>query len=247
MILVNRFGVRVVDEKANYNERTRVHYVWDPVRHEWTNLVLFMVYDQRTAELFGGRYPLPAEGMLANWVISAPTWRALAEKLDARLAELAPHTGGLRLAPSFTPTLQATIARWNQFADRGVDPDFQRGARVYDREWHLKIWSYPNPGTKHVIDQLNPALRPISVRGPFHAVILAPGTLDTNGGPVIDKHAQVLDAADRPIAGLYGAGNCVASPTGAAYYAGGGTLGPAVTYGFIAGESAARAPEKALS
>ena len=68
MILVNRFGRRVVDEKANYNERTRVHFAWDPVRHEWANLLLFMVYDQRTAELFGGRFPLPAAGTSAPYV-----------------------------------------------------------------------------------------------------------------------------------------------------------------------------------
>lgn len=247
MILVNRFGVRVVDEKANYNERTRIHYVWDPVRHEWTNLLLFMIYDQRTAELYAGRYPLPAAGMKASWVISAPTLAGLAQTLDARLGQVAQHTGGLRLEPAFPQTLQATIARWNRHAERGVDPDFSRGARLYDREWHLKIWSFPNPGTRHAIDQRNPALRPISSRGPYYAIILAPGTLDTNGGPVIDKNAQVLDASGRPIPGLFGAGNCIASPTGPAYYAGGGTLGPAVTFGCIAGESAARAPEKALS
>jgi succinate dehydrogenase/fumarate reductase flavoprotein subunit len=61
---------------------------------------------------------------------------------------------------------------------------------------------------------------------------------------VIDAGAQVLDAQDRPIPGLYAAGNCVASPTGPAYYAGGGTLGPAVVFGWIAGRSAATAPLK---
>jgi 3-oxosteroid 1-dehydrogenase len=247
MILVNREGRRVVDEKANYNERTRVHYAWDPVRHEWTNLLLFMLYDQRTAELFAGRYPLPAKDMNAPWVISAPTWPALARALDARLEAVAQHTGGLRLDEKFDTTLAATLARWNRNADRGVDPDFQRGARLYDREWHLKIWSYPNPGTKHAIDQLNPALHPLASRGPYHAVVLAPGTLDTNGGPVIDKDARVLDATGRPIPGLYGAGNCIASPTASSYYAGGGTLGPAVAYGCIAGQNAAREAERPLA
>ena len=108
MILVNRFGRRVVDEKANYNERTRVHFAWDPVRHEWANLLLFMVYDQRTAELFGGRFPLPAAGTSAPYVLTAESWPALAKALDARLAQVAGRTGGLRLAPDFGAQLAQT-------------------------------------------------------------------------------------------------------------------------------------------
>ncbi|MFN2427264.1 MAG: FAD-dependent oxidoreductase, partial [Candidatus Binatia bacterium] len=68
-ILVNRHGRRVVNETANYNERTRVHFAWDPSRHEWSNMLLFMVYDQRTAELYGGRFPIPAAGTLAPYVL----------------------------------------------------------------------------------------------------------------------------------------------------------------------------------
>jgi hypothetical protein len=247
MILVNRLGVRVVDEKANYNERTRVHYVWDPVRHEWINLLLFMVYDQRTAELYGGRFPLPAAGTSAPYVVSAATLAALGTALDARLGQYAGRTGGVRLDPGFARTLGATVTRWNQMSARGVDLDFHRGEGIYDREWHLKIWSFPNQGTKHALDQKNVTMHALSARGPYHAIILAAGTLDTNGGPVINRNAQVLDATGQPIPGLYGAGNCIASPTGPYYYAGGGTLGPAVTFGCIAGEGAAQEPPKELA
>lgn len=247
MILVNRLGVRVVDEKANYNERTRVHYVWDPVRHEWINLLLFMIYDQRTAELYGGRFPLPAAGTSAPYAISAPTLAALGTALDVRLGQYADRTGGARLDSGFARSLTRTVARWNQMSASGVDKDFQRGERIYDRDWHGKIWSFPNPGTKHALTQKNPTMHALSARGPYHAIILAAGTLDTNGGPVINRNAQVLDAAGRPIPGLYGAGNCIASPTGPYYYAGGGTLGPAVTFGCIAGEGAAAEPLKELA
>ena len=246
MILVNRLGLRVVDEKANYNERTRVHYVWDPVRHEWINLLLFMVYDQRSAELFGGRFPLPQAGTSAPYVQSASTLAELAKTLDARLEALADRTGGVRLGSDFAKALPKTVARWNQMSARGVDEDFQRGAGIYDRDWHAKIWSFANQGTKHALDSRNVTMHPFSGRGPYHAIILAAGTLDTNGGPVINRRAQVLDAMGQPIAGLYGAGNCIASPTGPYYYAGGGTLGPAVTFGCIAGEGAAQEPLKEL-
>lgn len=240
MILVNRLGARVVDEKANYNERTRVHYVWDPVRHEWINLLLFMVYDQRTAELFGGRFPLPPPGTSAPYVLSAATLAELAGAIDARLGKLADRTGGVRLDAGFAKALPKSVTRWNQLCARGIDEDFRRGELIYDRDWHAKIWSFANPGTKHALDQKNVTMRAFSGRGPYHAIILAAGTLDTNGGPVINRRAQVLDASGQPIAGLYGAGNCIASPTGPYYYAGGGTLGPAVTFGCIAGEGAAQ-------
>ena len=63
--------------------------------------------------------------------------------------------------------------------------------------------------------------------------------LDTKGGPVTDEDARVLDTMGSPIPGLYGAGNCVASPAGQAYWGPGGTVGVAFIFGFIAGKHAA--------
>jgi predicted oxidoreductase len=80
----------------------------------------------------------------------------------------------------------------------------------------------------------------MSSSGPYYAAILGAATLDTCGGPLIGPDARVLRPDGTPIPGLYGAGNCIASPTGQAYWGAGGTLGPAITFGFIAGRHAAR-------
>ena len=78
------------------------------------------------------------------------------------------------------------------------------------------------------------AMHPLRAEGPFHAVIVGPGALDTKGGPVVDGGARVLDVDGVPIPGLFAAGNCAASPAGQAYWGPGGTIGPAVTFGHIA-------------
>jgi len=88
----------------------------------------------------------------------------------------------------------------------------------------------------------NPTMHAFAENGPYYAVILVPGVLDTKGGPRIDTRARLLRTDGEPIPGLYGAGNAVASPAGQAYWAGGATLGLAATFGWIAGVDAASRP-----
>ena len=242
MLQVNRHGVRVVNENRNYNDRTEAHGIYDASQAEFPNQLLFMVYDQRTAEGFGGAYPLPSDPTGESYVLTANTLDGLAERIEQRLDEILSQTGGFSLSPLFTDNLKSTVNRFNDFARSGDDHDFHRGDAAYDSEWH-KVFSpmradteWPgNPGPSIT-------MHPLRDEGPYYAIMLAAGALDTCGGPVIDASARVLNTEDQPIAGLYGAGNCIASPSREAYWGAGHTLGLSLTFGYIAANAAHREP-----
>lgn len=124
-------------------------------------------------------------------------------------------------------TVEATIARFNENALLGLDPDFNRGWSAQDRY-------YGDPNVKP-----NCSLGPIETP-PFYAVQIYPGDLGTKGGLRTDAGARVLKEDGEPIPGLYAAGNSAASVMGRTYPGAGGTIGPALTFGFIAAEHAAR-------
>jgi 3-oxosteroid 1-dehydrogenase len=117
--------------------------------------------------------------------------------------------------------LKATVDRFNGFADTGVDADFQRGRTAYDNY-------YGDPRVKP-----NPNLGRIE-EPPFYATRIYPGDLGTKGGLLTDEFARVLDTKGKVIEGLYGAGNNTASVMGRTYPGPGATLGPALTFSFIA-------------
>lgn len=243
MIYVNKYGKRVVDEKTVYNEKTQVFFSWDPIHGEYTNLLLFMLYDQRAADIWGkmsgglvSGYPIPAAGTSAPYVITGQTLEELAHAIEVRLENLANRTGNFRLDPSFLVNLKETTARFNQYAESGIDPEFHRGEQPIDLAYN----GPPAPGH----NKPNITMYPLSPNGPYYAIIIAPGTLDTKGGPKINAKAQVLNHEDTPISGLYGAGNCIAAPAAQAYWAGGGTIGPALTFGHIAATNAVAEPVK---
>jgi 3-oxosteroid 1-dehydrogenase len=243
---VNRYGLRIMDEKRNYNDRAMVHFIWDPLRAEWTNMLTFLIYDKRTATLWQGFPPLPVQDIPAPYVISSSTLEELAKSIDERLAKLLSKTGGFQLDSRFRDNLKQTVARFNEFARMGIDADFKRGEFDYDREWTtfpptIPGAQWPPPDSK------NYTMYPLSNEGPYYAIILGAGTLDTNGGPIINPKAQVLNTEGKLIPGLYGAGNCIASPTANAYWGAGSTIGPALTYGYIAGLNAVEEPIKDAS
>ncbi|MCP3735898.1 FAD-dependent oxidoreductase [Sphingomonas sp. RP10(2022)] len=122
-------------------------------------------------------------------------------------------------------TLKATLARFNADAITGVDTEFDRGGPAYDR-------MYGDPSVKP-----NPTLAPI-VAAPFYALPIYGGDIGTNGGIVTDENARALDTDGHVIAGLYAIGNTAASVMGESYPGAGVTLGPAMTFGYVAARHA---------
>lgn len=235
MILVNRHGRRVVNEKMTYNERGQVHYQWDAAAEEFPNRVLLCVFDDSVARMpaHGSgpmRLPVPLPGENPPWLISGATWGELTTNIQERLEGIAQRTGGYRLADGFTANLKDTVTRFNGFAEQGRDLDFHRGESPLQLHWG---------GMGRAGNERNPTMFPFSSEGPYHAVMLGGGAIDTKGGPKTDMNGRVLDKAGNAIPGLFGAGNCVSASAGRAYWGPGGTLGPALVFGFLAGKAVA--------
>jgi succinate dehydrogenase/fumarate reductase flavoprotein subunit len=136
-------------------------------------------------------------------------------KRGATVAELATQIG---IAPA---TLEATIAEFNTSARKGEDPAFGKGSKAYNR--------YQGDSSVHP----NPCLAPLE-HGPYYAIKLVIGDIGTFAGLVTDENTQVLDAESKPIKGLYAVGNDAASIMGGNYPGAGITLGPALTFGYVA-------------
>lgn len=130
--------------------------------------------------------------------------------------------------------LAATIATYNDDAKEGRDPEFGRGSTIYQR--HLGDISH----------KPNPCVAPIA-RAPFFAMRIYPADLGTAIGMKVDAHARVLREDGTPIAGLYACGNDMGSIMNGNYPAPGITLGPALTFGYIAGRHLAEGAVVAAS
>ena len=200
-LLVNGRGVRFVDEAQNYNDLGRALQNFEPTSFSFPNVPAWLVLDGRYRATYR-LGPLSRRDPDPEWLARGDT-----------PAELAARIG----VPA--DALEATIARFNEGAARGVDPDFGRGDFPYDR----------------FIGELGPL-----EQAPFYAFQVMPGCLGTKGGPKTDDAGRVLSITDgAPIPGLYAAGNAAASPFGLAYPGAGGTIGPAAVFGLRAGEAAA--------
>ncbi|HWS35934.1 MAG TPA: FAD-dependent oxidoreductase [Actinoplanes sp.] len=205
-LIVDGTGCRFVNEAAPYVDF--VHAVLGRTgtgSHQPTWLITDRTYRDRY--LFAGRAPRTT--LPRRWFDAGVAHRA--DTLD---------TLGQRIGVP-AEALRATVERFNGFAVSGRDPDFGRGESVYDR-YYGDPRQRPNPC-------LGPLLRP-----PFHAFALIPGDLGTKGGLRTDERARVLRDDGTPIRGLYAAGNTSASVMGRGYAGAGATLGPALTFGYLA-------------
>lgn len=206
-ILVNRAGKRFVNEAANYNAMGKALHAFDAGIHAYANLPYWLIIDQR----YKDKYPTfnsPPGAPIPSFMMQAET-----------LAELATKAG------IDAEGLKATVERFNDMVRKGHDDDFNRGDNTYD---NFYMWGDP---------ALDPPYRTLGVidQGPYYAVKMESGALGTCGGPKTNGDAQVLDWSGNPIPGLYAAGNAMAAVLGEAYGGAGGTLGPGMTFGYIAG------------
>jgi hypothetical protein len=216
MIAVNRHGRRFVNEGVTYQDFPTALDVYDPVAVEYPNEDHWLVFDQRVRDR---AFILPTVlpgGPTPPWIASGDT---IAEV--ARVVGIDP--GGLA----------ATVEAWNEDVERGADSQFHRGTVRF--ESHMS-GSRPSPER-----MLAPVATP-----PFYAMRLYNGTIGTSGGPLIDRHARVRHVRGGVIDGLYAAGNAAASVFGTMYPGGGATIGPAMTFGFLAGRHAAAQPARAV-
>jgi len=206
-ILVNAAGRRFVNEAAPYVDA--VHAMYDRHCDAAPHIPAWLVLDQRyrNSYVFAGmppRKPLPRRWFAAGAAFKAGT-----------LAELA---GQIAVCAD---GLIETVRRFNEFARSGRDADFGRGDSAYDRY-------YGDPRCRP-----NPNLAPLT-KPPFYAVKIVPGDLGTKGGLLTDERARVLRADGTAIPGLYAAGNASAAVMGHSYAGAGATIGPAMTFGYIA-------------
>ncbi len=233
MIYVDRNGRRVTNEKLAYNESAQAFFAWEPARSEYPNLVLVAIWDGRSQQHSAsdeyGRFIVP-EGADDRHVIKGATLAELSGNIRSRIKKYAGRIGGMAVSEDFEKNLAATIERFNGFARDGKDLDFRRGERQVELLFNGPAAESPAAP--------NPTMFPISGEGPYYAALLTGGNLDTKGGPVTNPDGQVLDHTGKPIDGLYGVGNCVASASARAYWAGGATLGPILAFAYLAANAA---------
>ncbi len=209
-IMVNRRGERFCNEATNYSALAGAFHAFDPNTYSWVNLPAWLIFDGA----YKSRYAVgsaPPGPDAPDWIARAPTLAALAATIGCD-----------------GPGLMAAVTRFNAQAAAGFDADFQRGQSAYDSFYGDRS----RPGVAATLGALETP--------PYYAVPITIGALGTNGGVRTDALGRALDPDGEPIAGLYAAGNVMAAPTGPVYAGAGGTLGPALTFGCIAGRHAAR-------
>jgi succinate dehydrogenase/fumarate reductase flavoprotein subunit len=214
LIMVRNDGKRFVNEADSYHDVMKALFAATP---PGAPAEAWAICDATFRKRYGlGRVrpiPFPTTPWLRNGYLKrGASIEALAQACDIS-----------------TAGLQATIEHYNSFAARGEDPAFGRGDTPYNRV------------QGEMAHGPNPCVAPIEA-APFYALKIVAGSLGTFAGLHTDEHARVLDAESRPIDGLYAVGNDMASIMAGRYPSGGITLGPAMTFGYIAAHHAGGIP-----
>lgn len=214
IIAVTPDGKRFVSEADSYHDFMKALLAATP---QGRPARAWLIADHKAQRRWGlgwsKPFPLPLAPALRNGYL----------KRAASLAELA------RICGIAEPAFIDTVSRFNAAARLGEDPEFRRGASAYNR-----VQGDAEHGP-------NPSLAPLE-QGPYYAVEIVPGSLGSFAGIETDPLARVLDHDHRPIDGLFAIGNDMASVMGGNYPAGGITLGPGMTFGYIAGRVLAGQP-----
>ncbi|MBE4769364.1 3-oxosteroid 1-dehydrogenase [Streptomyces caniscabiei] len=206
-LLVNKAGARFVNEAGPYSDV--VHTMYEKDTSSASHIPAWLIVDQnyRNRYLFkdiAPTFPFPDEWYDAGAVHKEWTLDALAGAIGVPAA-----------------ALRSTVDRFNSLARQGDDTDFGRGDSVYDHY-------YSDPSVTP-----NSCLAPLWLP-PFYALRIVPGDLGTKGGLLTDARARVLRPDGTVIPGLYAAGNASAAVMGHSYAGAGSTIGPAMTFGYVA-------------
>jgi succinate dehydrogenase/fumarate reductase flavoprotein subunit len=210
VIAVTRSGRRFVNEAQSYHDFCQA--MVKRCREEGgenAEIAAWFVADHTTFRRYGLGYakptPVPYKKLIkSGYLIQGKTIEDLASQIGADPVQMA-----------------KTVQEFNKHAVKGEDPEFGKGSTSYNR-------SLGDPNHKP-----NPCVAPVA-KGPFYAVRLYVGDLGTFAGLKTNEYAQVVNDDGKPIKGLYSAGNDAASIMGGNYPGGGITLGPALTFGYIA-------------
>ncbi|KGI69211.1 FAD-binding protein [Mycolicibacterium rufum] len=223
--VVNGAGERFINEAAPYMDFA--HAMIDGQRSGVTHIPCWLITDIRSFHRYvvAGHLPIPkvpfapvptGRTVPAAWLESGVV------KEGSSFEDLARQIG----VPA--DRLRATADRFNALARTGHDDDFNRGDSAYDNY-------YGDPTLP------NPNLYPLG-DPPYYAFQIILGDLGTSGGLRTDEYARVLRADDTVIEGLYAVGNASAAVMGRSYAGAGATIGPAMTFGYVAARHVADAP-----
>ncbi|AQY65681.1 MULTISPECIES: FAD-binding protein [Pseudomonas] len=216
-LCVNRLGKRFANEAMSYNDFG--HEMLRDNADTGANVPCWFVFDAnyRRKNILGRIMPgsiMPDSSLPPEW------WDTVLYRADS-LSVLASKIG---IAPE---VLDDTVQTFNGYAKTGIDLDFNRGHYSFDL-------FYCDP--RH---QPNPSLGALD-KAPYYAIRVDLGDLGTKGGLKVDSDANVLDLEGNPIPGLYAIGNASGAVTAQSYPGAGGTLGPALTFGYRAANHIAR-------